>query len=1127
MSAEQLFETLKRKQVELWCQGKMLRFRAPENALDEAMMAELRKYKSELIEIVRREAQSKVSESRLEPSTIGQQAMYFLHLSAPYSPAYNVASACRIRSLVNVDAMREALHALIARHDALRTTLEMTGGRLQRRVHNQGELDFAVLDTQGLDAESLKASVHHEYQRPFDLGTGPLMRVRLFSAGETDHVFLIVLHHIVFDAWSLWLVQEEFHALYMQHAVGKTAELPPIPASYTDFVREQEALPKSPRGEQMWEYWSEQLGGEIPSLNLPVDHTRPHRPGLRGATHKFRISNELTSSLRELAKTLHVTPFALMLAIFKLLLHRYGRQEDMTVGTTTSGRSRTDFTRVVGYFVNTLAIRSDLSGDPTFAEYAAQVKKRVLEAIKHQDYPFPALIDRLSPRRDSGRAPICNVMFGLQKPRFSEAAQLFNEQASQVEIGGWEIHPFELNQQEGQFDLTLEMFETQDSFLGVLKYDVELFKAETAQRIGEHYLQLAKAIVAAPDQRISEYDLVSDAERQEILAFSRGGPLPVCEQRTAHGLFEQQAAAQPDATALICNEQRWTYDALNREANQLARVLQTCGVEQGTLVACCFDRGLDTARILLAILKAGGVYTPLDPANPPQRLANLVSACGAEVVISDKPLPQLTDGVRVVTLAELHEESSSQRDTDLNLELSPDALAYVLHTSGSTGVAKGVCVSHEAFALHTVAVRESFGLRSDDRVLQFSNLTFDPSLEQMFAPWSLGGTVVMRGNELWSPEQLWENVRRWKLTMVNLPPAYFKHCHAAITDQCELDSLRLLILGGDVFPVEALGSWRQRDVQVLNAYGPTEGVITAAVYDASDHDPRRKNVPIGRPRPGARAYVSDSCGNLAPIGVCGELCLGGPMLATGYLNDPALTAEKFVADPFSGEPGARMYRTGDTARWTVDGQLEFFGREDRQIKIHGMRVETGEIEATINACPGALQAHVATRTRGENTDLIAWVVSDGDDNLAEDVLLSRLQTILPRYMLPRQIVSIDEMPLNTSGKVDEQALPEPPSILARSKASQYLAPRTPWEMAFAKIWSEELNVDPVGIRDNFFDLGGASLSSLRIVSRANEEKLNSNGEPLQPEVLFEYPTIGELAAYLGHPSPQINLATNE
>lgn len=1125
MNVNELREQLTERRIEIWLDGKMLRFRAPENALEPALLTQLQKHKKELIEILKNETTQTNDDSRLAPLSIGQQALYFLHAVAPLSPAYNVATGCRIQSVVDVDAMKKAFEHLISRHDSLRTTFELHDGQIQRRIRSQGQLDFEQVCMKGSSEEEVALMVRAEYQKPFDLVKGPLLRVRLLSVSESEHVFLMTLHHIVFDAWSLWLVQDEFRMLYQQYAGGETALLPELKADYSDFVREQDELATNERGELMWKYWRNQLGGDIDPLDVPLDHPRQVRPGLRGASHRFRVPSELSCRLRELAKLQGVTPYVLMLAIYKTLLHRYSGQDDLVVGTTTSGRSRTDFTRVVGYFVNALAIRTEASADRVFTDFLASVKKRSLEAMEHQDFPFPLLVDRLNPRRESGR-PIFNVAFGFQKPQqFNDVVRLFDEDDGHIDWGGLEVHPYEFDQQEGQFDLLLEIFETNDSFMATLKYDVDLFDAETTERMGQHFLKLAEEIVDDPNRTLSEYEILPGDEMEQILSFAQSGDYVSNSELLPHRIFEQQAEKHPDRTAVIDDDgASLTYGELNRLANRFARLLQSRNCRPGTKVACRFRRNIDVAVSLLGIWKAGGAFVPLDAKSPRNRVADIVRDCHAELVLCHDVLAfdvasriESDSGLAntvCVTVDDWRNEVMPYDDSNLDLNFSAEQTAYIIHTSGSTGKPKGVCVSHRALCQHMASAQETYQFTPEDRVLHFFNLTFDPAVEQFLVPLCSGATVVLRGDDLWSPDVFWQRLREHRITVVGLVPAYFRECTEAYdSGSNSAGFLRLIYLGGDVFPPELVGEWRDRGIQMLNVYGPTESVVTATAFDTVDFDLRSSRVPLGRPIPGRRAYVLDRHGRVSPIGVPGELHLGGPMLADGYLNDEAQTASRFVQDPFVEDSTAKMYRTGDRVRWLSNGNLEIIGRTDRQVKVNGFRVELGEVEAVLRTCPGLRDAFVQPRTDAQrDTCLVAWVCMQSEFPFSEKDVHEYLKTKLPRYMIPRQMIEIDEMPVNASGKVDRKALPEPK--IARPTNSEFVRPRTEKEQVLADIWSKVLNVDTVGVNDNFFHLGGGSLTSLRIVAHANDAGLKLDGDSINAELLFEYPTVRELAAYL-------------
>ncbi|MFG0287508.1 MAG: amino acid adenylation domain-containing protein [Rhodopirellula sp. JB044] len=1135
MTAEKLYQQLLDRRVELWCQGKMLRFRAPDNALDPETMTLLRRFKKDLIKIIQRETAPKPDECRFEPTTVGQQALYFLHLSAPYSPAYNVASACRICSPVDPASIKTSIDLLVERHESLRTTMEMKSGKLLRKIHQNSAADFASIEMLGASEEEISSRVKAEYQRPFDLEAGPLLRVRLIRLSDDEQILLIVLHHIVFDAWSLWIFQDELFQLLTQVTGGEIAKLQSPPATFSEFVNEQRNWVESSEGEKDWLYWEDELAGPLPTLDLASDFRRPARAEFRGATLNFQIPEELSSGLRELAKTLRLTPFALTLSIFKTLLHRIANQNDVIVGTTTSGRSRSEFNHVIGYFVNSLAIRSDSSDDPTFADFATNVKSKVLGAIKHQGYPFASIVDRIGRKRNGSGNPIFNVMFGLQKPRFCEAATLLGDQSAEVELAGLRVRPYNMRQQEGQCDLTMELFETEQLFVGTLKYDTDLYTEQTARRVADQFVHLCGQVVRDPSKRLSQYDLVSESERDEILALSSSAASETWDGTLVHQWVTRQAHSRADAVAWVCDAEQQTYTELDRTSDMIAQELRERGVTNGSLVACCFARCFETASVVLGIMKAGAVYVPLDCESPVTRNENILRSCGADTLITDNSdLISVVESSDVCCIPMSHVvdlvSSADDQQRQIDIAVSPSDTAYILHTSGSTGSAKGVCVSHAALAQHIVSISSVYELTEDDRVLQFSNLTFDPSLEQMFSAWRAGAMVVARGNALWSPETLWENVSQHGLTVINLPPAYFQHCGGLIDQDHDLSSLRLMILGGDVFPSESVSAWQSRGVRILNAYGPTEAVVTATTYEVSPGQHARSATPIGRPRPGSRAYVLDDEGRLCPLGAVGRLFLAGPMLADGYWRDRQLTENAFCRDPFvDAEVPSLMYDTGDRARWNPDGQLEFLGRIDQQIKVDGIRADTSEVESAINAMPEVMRCCVRLNTdegaQSSQSELIAWI-QPTDNTLREDNtsevgkyqnnILAHLRTVLPRYMVPRRIVVMESLPLTASGKIAHRMLPRPAKSERRTTC-EYVEPQNEWQTTLASIWEEELGVPKVGINDNFFDLGGASLTSLRIITRANDAGLTRNNGPMKPEVLFEYQTISELYEHLGAP----------
>ncbi|MEM6362983.1 MAG: amino acid adenylation domain-containing protein [Planctomycetota bacterium] len=1160
LSAEALYQSLTEQGVELWCQGKMLRYRAPDGVLDDDAMARLRKHKKALIALIQSGANRADAGVNRQPTTVGQQAMTFMHMSAPYSPAYNVATAFRLLTPVSDNAITTAWKALVARHEMLRSTIAMHEGQLCREIHDQVELDIQFTDAASIDELALSTAVKTEYERPFDLAKGPLLRIRVFNVSTEHRVFLVALHHVIFDAWSLWILQDEFFKLLNG---SPASDLPSLTGSFSDFVEEQATVHETPQGREDLRYWHDQLAGSPPAAPLPYDRTPSRRttgPRRQGETFHFAFDRDDAEAIRNCAKNARVTPFVWTLAVFNVLLHRLSGRTDLVVGTTTSGRTRSDWTQTIGYFVNTLPIRTLIDGDPSFADYAATVKTGVLEALSHQSVPFATIMDRMPGRDAAAQTPLFNVMFGLHKPRFAEVADVVGGGMDSVTIGDLKVAAFALDQQEGQCDLTMELFDTADGFIGDLKYDAELFDVETVANLASQYQTLMRSILKSPDERVSRLSIASPGQLDQVKRWSCGDAAPDWDDQMVHQWVANHAAERGDTVAWIADDQTWSYRELDQAANGVAKRLLDRGVQSGDVLACLNDRRPETAALVLGIWKVGGAIMPLDADSPGHRNAEMIHAAGADRVIASPDMTAwqvISDEIdrRIVLNLDSLTESLNPwgAGTESNqpaayVDVDCDQPAYILHTSGSTGRPKGVVVSHRSLAKHAIAINESYRLRQDDRVLQFSHLTFDPSLEQMVVPWMVGASVVMRGNSLWTHETLAQQIERHQITMLNVPPSYFEQCssrplHEAVVDGGPLSSLRLIILGGDIFPTDStLHGWRQRGVRLINAYGPTETVITATTHEVNLDRLHRARMPIGRPRAGSRVYVLDRQGCFCPPGVAGRLLIAGDVMSDGYRHDESMNDRVFVPDAFAESfgdhaPNPRMYETGDWAYWNHDGELEFLGRGDEQIKIDGIRTDTSEIRRVINAIDGITQSyvgfypakqscHVEDASRDEQTRrLVAWITCDPSSanhrsqsgpEVWQDSIVSTLRGQLPRHMIPRQVIVVDSLPMTASGKVHQASLPSPPPLDTRVIQSEYAAPRNSWESTLAKIWSDELGVTPVGIHDNFFDLGGASLSSLRIIAKANDAGLANHlrsgdtTESLQPEMLFEHQTIAEL-----------------
>ncbi len=1125
MNSLQLYHQLIERGVKFTINGELLTFAAPKGALTPDLLALMKRYKQDLIRIVKSENIVETATVKQHAASLGQEALWLLHQNNPKSASYNTAAALQILSTIDLDALQRAMLKLQSRHESLRTTFSQRGTEIIAEVHTQPAVDLKVLDAAGLSDDDLRVRVQDEYSQPFDLQTGPLFRVRVFEQSKEAYVLLMVFHHIIFDASSLWVLQSELQQLYHAEKTGTAGLLPALNVTYSDFVKWQRELPHTEIGETQWKYWQAQLEGDPAPGELPWSFPR-HRLGERdGATCSVHLDQELSSAIRQLAKSLGATPFATTLAAFQALVFRYSGQRDFVVGTTTSGRSQHQFASSLGYFVNILPIRGKVHGALTFAELVQQTKQRALGALQNGDFPFAELVKRLNPVRTSNAPPLCRMMFGMQKPHaFAEVSQLLECDEQCIEWGSLKARAYQMHQQEGQFDLTVELYEGSKSYSCILKYDRNLLSDAAAERCLQHYVMLLRGIVADPHLPVDSYTILTDDEAQQIAAWSRGPALVAAQaprEERMDRLFEQNASKFGLRTALLFEDESWTYAELDAWVNQVASEFRRQGVTVGDRVVCSIRRHPLAPVVLLAAMKCGAAYVPVAADSPAQRFSKIVTECQPRLVIADEfKLSSLQELVPPTTKLMARESAEfaykptddAAAQTSFNSEsFSPDVAAYVIYTSGSSGVPKGVQVSQRAIAQHVVAMAQVYATQPEDRVLQFCDLTFDPSIEQLLVPWSVGASVVMRPETMYTGDGFWREVVAKEITIANLPPSFFTECSSYVVPNTHL---RLMIVGGDVFPNQVINKWRAVDVRLLNAYGPTEAVITATVYDVQNDDANRR-IPIGRPMPNSQAWILDASGMPTPVGVPGELCLGGTMLADGYIGNAGELQNRFqvVALP-DGQVG-RIYRTGDYARWTDEGQIEFLGRLDRQIKIRGFRVEPGEIEAALLEIPCVNQASVKLCEEGATPYLAAYVIPHAGFEVSRDDLKRQLRSRLPSYMVPERIGFVENWPLNDSGKVALDRLPVLPKPQPSSSLA-FVAPRCPLEKVICQIWQEVLEVDRVGIHDDFYQLGGGSLQSLRIISRLRELGVSpAEAETeMSPHLLFQYVTIAELSPLL-------------
>jgi len=1009
----------------------------------------------------RHEAATPVTVEAAElPLSQGQSALWYLHQLQPDSPAYNIAFAVRVRSAVDHEALRHRVGALVARHDQLRRVYRETDQGLRQVISADAADVFTVFDLAGVTEDELHRRVVGEYRKPFDLVAGPVMRVGLFSRAADDHVLLITVHHIAADAWSLWRMMEELRG---QEDLSRPAY------RYADKLTDESAYLQSAAAAQAWAYWEGELAGELPVLNLLTDKPRPVVQTLTGASVSFSLDVAESERLQALAKQQGTTLYTVLLAAFQTLLHRYTSQDDILVGCPVAGRNQPASAGTVGYFVNPVVVRARFDAGQTFAARLRDTRERLLNAIAHQDLPFPLIAERLGGARDAGRPPIFQaafVMQQLQQDASGFAALMApSDPPVLVEWGGMRLEHYLLPQQEGQFDLTLEMVHAHGACHGLLKFNTDLWHTETIARMAAHFRTLLRSIGDQPVVPLCRLAMLPEDERQALLAMSNGPRRAYDLDRPLHQWIEDQVARTPDAIAVELGAHAVTFAELNRQADGVARMLQAAGVGVGDPVPIAAERSLELVVGLLGAIKSGGAYVPLDPAYPQARREFMIADLTARIILDERSI---------------REAAAGGIDENLPYAGTPDSLAYTIYTSGSTGMPKGAQNTHRGIVNRLCWMQEAFALTPADRVLQKTPYSFDVSVWEFFWPLMMGARLVLA-----KPEGHRDN--RYLATLIQqagittlhfVPPMLHAFLDEPGAPRCA--SLRRVICSGQELPA----SVRQRFFEVLpgaelhNLYGPTEAAVDVT-WHACRADDRRTFVPIGAPIANTSILILDGERDLAPIGVAGELYIGGVQVARGYLNRPELTAEKFVANPFAA--GETMYRSGDLARYLPDGEVEFLGRTDFQVKIRGLRVELGEIEHALTSHADVREAIVLLREDRPGARLLtAYLVTSRTDYVAlEGELRARLGVSLPAYMVPDAFVSLAALPLTSNGKVDRRALP-PPVM----PATQSRPPGTETERALAGVWKSVLGVDEVGADDNFFSLGGDSIRSTQMIARA-------------------------------------------
>ncbi|MBW4636656.1 MAG: amino acid adenylation domain-containing protein [Gloeocapsa sp. UFS-A4-WI-NPMV-4B04] len=1057
--------------------------------------------------------QQNVAPTKIQPRgdnaltlSFAQQRLWFLERLEPGNPFYNIPAAVRLKGDLNVAALQQSLNEIIRRHEVLRTAFDTVDGQPVLAIAPSLSLTLPILDLRQLPETKREQEVlrlaKELAQTPFDLQQPPLLRVSLLHLCQSEYAVLFAMHHIVSDGWSMGVLIREVGTLYEAFATGKPSPLPKLPIQYADFAFWQRQWLQRELDTQMT-YWKKQLGGSIPVLDLPTDRPRPAVQIFSGAVQTFILPKTLTEAVTKFSLQEETTLFITLLAAFKTLLYRYTGQTDILVGSPIANRDRIEIEGLIGLFINTLVLRTDLTGNPSFQEVLRRVREVALGAYAHQNLPFEKLVEELQPERNLSHAPLFQVMFVLQ-----------NAPSETLELSGLTLQPIEVDTSSAKFDLTLVMSHTEQGLTGALEYNTHLFEATTISRMLGHFQTLLSGIVANPQQSISDLPLLSKLEQQQLLvewneegarqsAEGTGAGLDLC----IHELFEAQVERTPDAIAVVFENQQFTYRELNQRANQLARHLQKLGVQLEVLVGICVERSLEMVIGLLGILKAGGAYVPLDPAYPQERLAFMLSDAQVSVLIAQS---QLLAGLpehqaQVVCLDTDWQEIAQQSDENLVSVAVADNLAYVIYTSGSTGKPKGVQIPHSALTNFLNAMRLTLGLTGGDTFLSVTTLSFDIAALELYLPLVIGDRLVIVSREVATDgTQLLAQLVSSGATVMQATPATWRLLLAAGWQ----GRWKLKILcGGEALDRLLANQLVARGTEVWNLYGPTETTIWSSAHKVEPQNSSEPHsiVAIGRPIANTQFYVLDNHLQPVPISARGELHIGGAGLARGYLNQPQLTAEKFISNPFNSDPTSRLYKTGDLVRYRPDGTLEYQERCDRQVKVRGFRIELREIEAVLSQYPGVRTTVVVVREDKLGSHLVAYLVPEPDAELENSAIRRFLEQQLPQYMVPTAFVILEALPLTPNGKVDRRALPAPATT---ELEKIFAAPRTPIQEVLAGIWVDILGLAQApSIHDNFFHLGGHSLLATQLISRIRSV--------FQVELplrwLFESPTVAQLS----------------
>lgn len=1096
-----LLSDLHSRGVVLSLDGDRLRCDAPKGVITPELRAQLGARRQEILAFLSEHPGN--HDSRIEtqaselPLSHSQHRLWFLDQMDPGNAAYNIVVPLHLVGLLHRDALEDAMRIIVSRHEALRTRFLQRDGVPFAVVDSEQPWDIPFIDLSSLAPSAQDGQIAQllaeEAQRPYALDKGPLFRVSLYRKGDREHVLLLVMHHIISDGWSIGVLARELGPVYEACVRGLPSPLAPLPVQFRDFVQWEQEHEKHPSSADL-DYWRRQLGGELPHLELPTDRPRPAVQTFRGWHIVVDLPPELEERLQQLARRHNVTFFMVLFAAFSVLLRHYTAQEDILVGTPTAGRANSNFECLIGFFVNNLVLRVDLAGDPAFADLLHRVRTTALEAFEHNSIAFDQLVELLQPQRSLDRSPVFQVLFSL-----------LDITVPRVLFAELEMKPFDFEKARARYDLAVDVYPHEDHFRCSFEFNTDIFDEAAIQQLARHYLHILDIVSTDPSQPITKIRLLQESERRQLIEDWNRTAAPLPPHATVPAWFRAQAQATPEALALAMGDRVLTYRQLDAESDRLAAALRSRGVGRGAIVGICLQRSPEMVIGVLGILKTGAAYLPLDPALPPHRIEFLLSDAQVPLILTERSLSgTLSPGAAATLYIDALEDASSQPIPD---EGSGDDLAYLIYTSGSTGTPKGTEITHRSLVNLLASMLKEPGLNRHDTLLAVTTLSFDIAGLEVFGPLLCGAKLVLASREqVLDPEILAGLLDSSGATVMQATPSAWRMLvESGWTGR---PALRMWC-GGEVLPPDLAENLMARGSELWNLYGPTETTIWSAAHRVRHGE---NPILIGRPIANTCMYILDANLEPVPIGVTGELFIGGEGVARGYWRRPELTATRFLPDPFNPAGLGRVYRTGDLARYRHDGRIQLLGRIDHQIKLRGHRIEPGEIEVAIERHPSVRQAVVVVHGEGAAKQLVAYLRL-ASESAEADSLRTWLHEHLPEYMVPAVFMPLAEIPLTPNGKVDRKRLPAPHAA-PRNLHDHSVPARNGTEQKLAELWSEALHIDRPGVRENFFDLGGHSLLLVQLHARLRRE-FNTKIAVVD---LFRYPTIEALASFLDRPN---------